>query len=78
MAKPVAKFTERQMEYVDITQPEEMPVFSTDEKAEFIRSLEDAQLRIARGEGKTFKPGEFGKWVHDQMRELRAGRKRAL
>jgi hypothetical protein len=76
--EPSAKSTERQMKYVDITQSEEMPVLSTYEKAELIRSLEDSQVLITRGEGKTFKPGEFGKWMRDQMLEIRAGRKRAL
>jgi hypothetical protein len=75
MTKTAAKSTERKMEYVQITQAEEMPVLSPEEKAEFIRSLEEAQAQIDRGEGIVFKkPGDFGKWMKEQLAFYRANR----
>ncbi len=78
MTKVAAKSTERKMEYVEITQAEEMPVLSAEEKAELLQSLKDAQARIAKGEYVAFKPGEFSRWVDERMREHRARRKRAV
>jgi hypothetical protein len=75
MTKTTTKATERKMEYVEIAQAEEMPVLSLEEKAEFIRSLEEAQTRIDRGEGIVFKkPGDFGKWMKVQLAFHRANR----
>jgi hypothetical protein len=78
MTKSVAKSTERKMEYVEITQAEEMPVLSPEEKADLIQSLKDAEARLSKGEGTTFKPGEFGKWMRERMKEHRSNRKRAV
>jgi hypothetical protein len=78
MSKTAAKSTERKMEYVEITQSEEMPVLSPKENAELIQSLKAAQARIAKGEGIVFKPGEFGQWMRAQMKEHRSNRKRAV
>jgi hypothetical protein len=75
MSKTAAKSSERKMEYVDITQAEEMPVLSAEEKAEFIRSLEEAQSQIDRGEGIVFrKPGDFRKWMKERLAFYRANR----
>jgi hypothetical protein len=75
MTKTAAKSTERKMEYVEITQAEEMPVLSDAEKAEFIRSLEEAEAQIDRGEGIVFKkPGEFRKWMKQRIAHHRANR----
>ncbi len=78
MTKATAKSTERKMEYVEITQAEEMPVLSADEKAELLQSLKDAEARLANGEGIMFKPGEFGQWMRERMKEHRSNRKRAV
>jgi hypothetical protein len=78
MTKTAAKSTQRKMEYVQITQAEEMPVLSPEEKAELIQSLKDAEARLANGEGIIFKPGEFGRWMRERMKEFRSTRKRAL
>jgi hypothetical protein len=78
MSKTAAKSTERKMEYVQITQAEEMPVLSDAEKAELLQSLKDAEARLANGEGIMFKPGEFGKWMRERMKEYRSNRKRAI
>jgi hypothetical protein len=67
MSKTAAKSTERKMEYVEITQAEEMPVLSAKEKAELLQSLKDAEARLARGEYVEFKGGEFGQWVRERM-----------
>jgi hypothetical protein len=67
MSKPAPKSTERKMEYVQITQAEEMPVLSEVEKAELLQSLKDAEARIDRGEYVEFKPGEFGKWMRERL-----------
>jgi Na+-transporting NADH:ubiquinone oxidoreductase subunit NqrF len=55
------------MEYVQITQAEEMPVLSDEEKAEFLQSLKDADAAIDRGECVEFKPGEFSKWMRERL-----------
>jgi hypothetical protein len=78
MSKTAAKSTERKMEYVEITQAEEMPVLSDAEKAELLQSLKDAEARLANGEGIVFKPGEFGQWMRDRIKEHRSKRKRAV
>jgi hypothetical protein len=78
MSKTTAKTTERPMEYVEITQAEEMPVLSDAEKAELLQSLKDAEARLANGEGIVFKPGEFGQWMREQMKEYRSNRKLAV
>jgi hypothetical protein len=78
MSKTAANATARRMEYVQITQAEQMPVLSDEEKAELIQSLKDAEARLDKGEGITFKPGEFGIWMRDQMKEHRSNRKRAV
>jgi hypothetical protein len=78
MAKPSAKPMNRRMEYVDITQAEEMPVLSDTEHADLIQSLEDAELRLEAGEGITFKSGEFGDWMRERMKAHRSNRKRAV
>lgn len=78
MSKPARKSTERQMEYVEITQAEEMPVLSAEEKAELLQSLKDAQARIERGEYVEFGPDEFSRWVDERMRSYRARRGRAV
>ena len=69
MSNPDAKSTERKMEYVEITQAEEMPVLSPEEKAELIDSLHEAQAQIARGEGMAFAPGEFAEWIKIQFKD---------
>ncbi len=75
MSKTAAKSAERKMEYVEITQAEEMPVLSPKEKAEFMRSLVEAEAQIARGEGISFKkPGDFGKWMKERLAFHRANR----
>jgi hypothetical protein len=75
MSKTVVKPAERQMEYVEITQAEEMPVLSSQEKAELIASLEEAQAQIARGECLTFEqPGDFGKWMKERRAFHRTNR----
>jgi hypothetical protein len=78
MSKSRPNATERKMEYVEITQVEEMPALSDVEKAELIQSLKKAEDRIAAGDGITFKPGEFSQWLRQDMKALRAGRKRAV
>jgi hypothetical protein len=70
MSKPASKPTERRMEYVEITQAEEMPVLSAEEKAELIASLVRARGEASRGEGISLRPEEIGHW-------LRAGLERA-
>jgi hypothetical protein len=70
MSKPASKPTERRMEYVEITQAEEMPVLSAEEKAELIASLVRARGEASRGEGISLRPEEIGPW-------LRAGLERA-
>jgi hypothetical protein len=67
MIKPTANTTARRMEYVQITQAEEMPVLSGDEKAELLQSLKDAEAAIDRGEYVEFKPGEFSKWMSERL-----------
>jgi hypothetical protein len=74
MSKTGAKSTERKMEYVEITQAEEMPVLSAKEKAELIQSLKDAQERIARGEGIDLGPGGIGRWLRERPERARAER----
>jgi hypothetical protein len=70
MTKPAPKSTERQMEYVEITQAEEMPVLSEEEKAELIASLKEAEAQIERGECLHFASGEeFGDWIKQQFDE---------
>lgn len=69
MTKPAPKSTERRMEYVEITQAEEMPVLSDEEKAELIASLHEGLAQIERGECLTFAPGEFGEWIKRQFDE---------
>jgi hypothetical protein len=78
MSKTAANATARRMEYVQIMQAEEMPVLSDEEKAELLQSLKDAEARLDKGEGVMFKPGEFGKWMRDRMKEHRSNRKRAV
>ncbi len=78
MSKTAAKSAERKMEYVEITQAEEMPVLSAGENAELLQSLKDAEARLANGEGIVFKPGEFGLWMRERMKEYRSNRKRAV
>jgi hypothetical protein len=78
MAKSLATSANRKMEYVEITQAEEMPVLSDTEHTDLIKSLEDAELRLEAGEGITFKPGEFGDWMRERMKEHRSNRKRAV
>jgi hypothetical protein len=78
MLKTPPKPTERKMEYVEITQAEEMPVLSAEEKAEFLQSLKDAEARIAAGEGIVFKKGEFGRWMHERLEFHRSNRKRVV
>ncbi len=78
MSKTATKSSERKMEYVEITQAEEMPVLSSKETAELLQSLKDAEARLANGEGIVFKPGEFGQWMRERMKEYRGKRKRAV
>lgn len=78
MSKTATKSSERKMEYVEITQAEEMPVLSSKETAELLQSLKDAEARLANGEGIVFKPGEFGQWMRERMKEFRGKRKRAV
>ena len=78
MSKTAAKSSERKMEYVEITQAEEMPVLSPKETEELLQSLRDAETRLANGEGIVFKPGEFGQWMRERMKEYRSNRKRAV
>jgi hypothetical protein len=78
MSKTAAKSPERKMEYVEITQAEEMPVLSAKEHADLIQSLKEAETRLARGEGIMFKPGEFGTWMRARLKEYRSNRKRAV
>jgi hypothetical protein len=69
MGKTGAKSSERKMEYVEITQAEEMPVLSAAEKAELIQSLKDAEAEIENGDCLKFAPGEFGDWIKQQFDE---------
>jgi hypothetical protein len=70
MSKTAAKSTERKMEYVQITQAEEMPVLSAEEKAELIASIKEAEAQIERGESLRFESGEaFGDWIKTQFDE---------
>jgi hypothetical protein len=78
MNKPVPGSTERAMEYVEITQAEEMPVLSDAERADLLQSLKDAEARLDRGEGIVFQPGAFGSWMRERIKELRSSRRRAL
>jgi hypothetical protein len=78
MSRSAARMTERKMEYVQITQAEEMPVLSEQEKAELLQSLKDAEKRLDNGEGIMFKPGEFGQWMRERMKFHRSNRKRAV
>jgi hypothetical protein len=73
MAKTASNPADRKMEHVDITQSEEMPVLSSKEKSEFVRSLQDSQAQIERGECVRFKkPGDFGKWMSERLAFYRA------
>ena len=77
MTKPAPKSTERRMEYVEITQAEEMPVLSDEEKAELIASLKEAEAEIDRGEGVRLAPDEIGPWLQamfDQALQRRHGK----
>ena len=75
MSKPATKSSDRPMQYVEITQAEEMPVLSAEEKAEFMRSLEEAEAEIARGDCVVFKkPGDFTKWMKERIAFHRASR----
>jgi hypothetical protein len=70
MSKPASKPTERRMEYVEITQAEEMPVLSAEEKAELIASIKEAEAQIERGECSHFASGEeLGDWIKKQFDE---------
>ncbi|MGL5117174.1 MAG: hypothetical protein ACRC7C_17810 [Beijerinckiaceae bacterium] len=59
---------ERRMEYVEITQAEEMPVLDAAEKAELLASLEEARAQLARGDGILFESGaDLGDWICRQF-----------
>lgn len=51
------------MEYVQITQAEEMPVLSEQEKAELVASIREAEAQIDRGECVTLEPDAIGPWL---------------
>lgn len=70
MSKSATKSSDRPMEYVEITQAEEMPVLSAEEKAELLASIERSRAQITQGQGTLLKPDEIGPW-------LRAGLERA-
>ena len=77
MSKPASKSTERRMEYVEITQAEEMPVLTDEEKAELIASIREAEAQIDRGEGIRLSPDEIGPWLqamYDQALQRRHGK----
>jgi len=63
MSNSAPKSTERRMEYVEITQAEEMPVLSEQELAELMASLERSREQISRREGLRLKPDEIGPWL---------------
>jgi hypothetical protein len=70
MSKTAAKSTERKMEYVEITQAEEMPVLSAKEKAELIASIKEAEAQIDRGECLSFESmDEFADWIDSRFKE---------
>jgi hypothetical protein len=63
------------MAHVETTQADAMPVLSAKEKAEFLRSLEEAQAQIERGEGIVFeKRGDFTRWMEDCLAQHKASR----
>jgi hypothetical protein len=63
MSKGTVKSTERRMEYVEITQAEEMPVLSALEKAELIASIKEAEAEIARGDSTVLQLDEIDPWI---------------
>jgi len=70
MSKPEPKSTERRMEYVEITQAEEMPVLSAEEKAALIASIEEAEAQIARGDCLSFESTEeFADWIDQRFKD---------
>ena len=78
MSKPAPKSTERRMEYVEITQAEEMPALSAEEKAELIVSLERSREQAKRGEGLRLKPEEIGPWLRAGLEKARQRRRDGL
>jgi hypothetical protein len=69
MSKTTVKTAERRMEYVEITQMEEMPVLSDQEKTELIASIKEAEAQIDRGEGTLLKPDEIEPWLKGMYEE---------
>jgi hypothetical protein len=77
MSKPAATSTEREMEYVEITQAEEMPVLSAGEKAELIASIERSRAEFASGDYIELKPDEIGPWLRAGLEKARQTRRNA-
>jgi hypothetical protein len=75
MSKTPARSSEREMEYVQITLAEEMPVLSAEEKAELIASIEEAQAGARRGEGLLLKSEEIGPWLRAGLEQARQRRR---
>jgi hypothetical protein len=75
MNKRAAGSTEREMEYVEITQAEEMPVLSDAERAALIASIEEASAAALRGEGLLLKPDEIGPWLRAGLEQARMRRR---
>jgi hypothetical protein len=63
------------MEYVQITQAEEMPVLSPDEKTELLLSLHKARAQVASGEGVRLKQEEIGPWLRAGLDKARQKRR---
>ena len=74
MSKTAAKSGERTMEYVEITQAEEMPVLSPEEKAELIASIKESEAQIARGDFIELSPEEIGPWLRAGLEKARQRR----
>ena len=67
-AKAVRKQSRRRTTVVPVTTMEEMPVLTADERAEFLKSLEDAQASIRAGQGVEYEPEKLKTWLYTAYR----------
>ncbi|MBV8568576.1 MAG: hypothetical protein JO366_13900 [Methylobacteriaceae bacterium] len=66
--KPAHDKVSRRTTTVPVTTMEEMPVLTPDERAELLRSLEEAEASIKAGEGVEYDPEELKAWLQATYR----------
>ena len=72
MTKPATKEKRRRTTMVPVTTMEEVPVLSEQERADLLKSLKDAEVRVKAGKAADYDPKTFKK----RLIEIYRGSKR--